>query len=126
MEVLPLVVKMTQYSEVASGNRQDKIHSDTDMVGPTQLMIEATLSLLNNPKISYFNFNREEILEFKGLLFVGFVGWFGLLFLYRFSNQLYLQAKSQDQNHYCQEDTKQICQLPSISVLSTINEDDGT
>ena len=79
MEVLPLVVKMTQYSEVASGNRQDKIHSDTDMVGPTQLMIEATLSLLNNPKISCFNFNREEILEFKRLLFVGLVGWFGLI-----------------------------------------------
>ena len=67
MEVLPLVVKMTEYSEVASGNRQDKVHSDTDTVGPTQLMIEATLSLLNNPRISYFNFNGEEILEFKGL-----------------------------------------------------------
>ena len=79
MEVLPLVVKMTEYSEVASGNRQDKVHSDTDTVGPTQLMIEATLSLLNNPRISYFNFNGEEILEFKGLLFVGLVRWFGVV-----------------------------------------------
>lgn len=76
--ILPLMVKMTQYSEVASGNRQGKVHSDSGMVGPTQLVMEATLSLLNNPRISYFNFNDDEILEFKGLLFVDLAGWFGL------------------------------------------------
>ena len=74
-----IMVKMTQYSEVASGNRQGKVHSDSGMVGPAQLMMEATLSLLNNLRISYFNFNGDEILEFKRLLFVGLVGWFGLV-----------------------------------------------